>query len=72
MGSGNETKLCVASCGMTFHEVEAPERLSGGLSIATNIPVVHTLLMRRLGGYSNHSLVLISPTWPSSSSVRVM
>ena len=30
---------------MTFDEVGAPARLSGGLSPATNIPVVHTLLM---------------------------
>ena len=29
----------------TFDEVGAPARLSGGPSIATNIPVVHTLLM---------------------------
>ena len=30
---------------MTFDEVGAPARLSGGPSAATNIPVVHTLLM---------------------------
>ena len=30
---------------MTFDEVGAPARLSGGHSPATNIPVVHTLLM---------------------------
>ena len=30
---------------MTFDEVGAPVRLSGGLSVATNIPVVHTLIM---------------------------
>ena len=30
---------------MTFDEVRAPARLSGGPSPATNIPVVHTLLM---------------------------
>ena len=30
---------------MTFDEVGAPARLSGGLSPGTNIPVVHTLLM---------------------------
>ena len=30
---------------MTFDEVGAPARLSGGPSPATNIPVVHTLLM---------------------------
>ena len=30
---------------MTFDEVGAPARLSGGHSVATNIPVVHTLLM---------------------------
>ena len=30
---------------MTFDEVEAPARLSGGPSPTTNIPVVHTLLM---------------------------
>ena len=30
---------------MTFDEVGAPARLSGGSSPATNIPVVHTLLM---------------------------
>ena len=30
---------------MTFDEVGAPARLSGGPSLATNIPVVHTLLM---------------------------
>ena len=30
---------------MTFDEVGAPARLSGGPSQATNIPVVHTLLM---------------------------
>ena len=30
---------------MTFDEVGAPVRLSGGPSPATNIPVVHTLLM---------------------------
>ena len=30
---------------MTFDEVGAPERLSGRPSPATNIPVVHTLLM---------------------------
>ena len=30
---------------MTFDEVVAPARLSGGPSPATNIPVVHTLLM---------------------------
>ena len=30
---------------MTFEEVGAPARLSGGPSPATNIPVVHTLLM---------------------------
>ena len=30
---------------MTFDEVGAPPRLSGGPSPATNIPVVHTLLM---------------------------
>ena len=30
---------------MTFDEVVAPVRLSGGPSPATNIPVVHTLLM---------------------------
>ena len=31
---------------MTFHEVGAPACLSGGLSKATNIRVVHTLLMQ--------------------------
>ena len=30
---------------VTFDEVGAPARLSGGPSAATNIPVVHTLLM---------------------------
>ena len=30
---------------MTFDEVGAPARLSGGPSPAANIPVVHTLLM---------------------------
>ena len=30
---------------LTFDEVGAPEHLSGGPSPATNIPVVHTLLM---------------------------
>ena len=30
---------------MTFDEVGAPARLSGGPYPATNIPVVHTLLM---------------------------
>ena len=30
---------------MTFDEVGAPVRLSGGPFPATNIPVVHTLLM---------------------------
>ena len=30
---------------MNFDEVGAPARLSGGPSPATNIPVVHTLLM---------------------------
>ena len=30
---------------MTFDEVGAPVRLSGGPSPATNIPVIHTLLM---------------------------
>ena len=30
---------------MTFDEVGAPARLSGRTSPATNIPVVHTLLM---------------------------
>ena len=30
---------------MTFDEVGATARLSGGPSAATNIPVVHTLLM---------------------------
>ena len=30
---------------MTFDEVGAPARLSGGPSPATNIPVVHTLLL---------------------------
>ena len=30
---------------MTFDEVGAPARLSSGPSPATNIPVVHTLLM---------------------------
>ena len=30
---------------MTFDEVGAPTRLSGGPSPTTNIPVVHTLLM---------------------------
>ena len=30
---------------MTFDEVGAPARLSGGPSPATNIPVVHTLLV---------------------------
>ena len=30
---------------MTFDEVGAPARLSGGPSQATNVPVVHTLLM---------------------------
>ena len=30
---------------MTFDEVGAPARLSGSPSSATNIPVVHTLLM---------------------------
>ena len=30
---------------MTFDEIGAPARLSGGPSPATNIPVVHTLLM---------------------------
>ena len=30
---------------MTFDEVGAPSRLSGGPSPATNIPVVHTLFM---------------------------
>ena len=41
-------KLCIASCEMTcmnFYEVRAPAHLSGGPSPATNIPVVHTLLM---------------------------
>ena len=32
---------------MTCNEVGAPARLSGGPSPATNIPVVHTLLMAR-------------------------
>ena len=30
---------------VTFDDVGAPARLSGGPSAATNIPVVHTLLM---------------------------
>ena len=30
---------------MTFDEIGAPARLSGGPSPATNIPVVHTLLI---------------------------
>ena len=30
---------------MTFDEVGASARLSGGSSVATNIPVVHTFLM---------------------------
>ena len=30
---------------MTFDEIGAPVRLSGGPSPATNIPVFHTLLM---------------------------
>ena len=33
------------TCSMTFDEVGAPALLSGGPSPATNIPVVHTLLM---------------------------
>ena len=43
---------------MTFDEVGAPARLSGGPSPATNIPVVHTLLMAIQStfdlGYSDH------------------
>ena len=54
---------------MTFDEAGAPVRLSGGPSLATNIPVVHTLLMaiqstfdlepeeprkEEREGYSNH------------------
>ena len=35
----------VSMTSMTFDEVGAPARLSGGPSPATNIPVVHTLLM---------------------------
>ena len=32
-------------CSMTVDEVGVPARLSGGPSTATNIPVVHTLLL---------------------------
>ena len=46
---------------MAFDEVGAPARLSGGPSPATNIPVVHTLLMAIQSsfdlepeGYSDH------------------
>ena len=35
----------VSTTCMTFDEVGAPARLSGGPSPATNIPVVYTLLM---------------------------
>ena len=37
-------KVVSMTC-MTFDEVGAPARLSGSPSPATNIPVVHTLLM---------------------------
>ena len=58
---------------MTFDEVGAPARLSGGPSPATNIPVVHTLLMAIQSsfdlepegeGYSDHprpKIVQIGP-----------
>ena len=36
---------------MTFDEVGAPARLSGGPSPATNIPVVYTLLMAILSSF---------------------
>ena len=36
---------------VTFDGVGAPARLSGGPSAATNIPVVHTLLMTKLSTF---------------------
>ena len=69
---------------MTFDEVGAPARLSGGPSPATNIPVVHTLLMaiqslrslkkgmRRTGGLWRSSSSKNRHNRPSSSSVRAI
>ena len=73
---------------MTFDEVGAPARLSGGPSQATNIPVVHTLLMaiqstfdlepeKPRKRYKNGRLQRSSssknrPNRPSSSSVRAI
>ena len=58
---------------MTFDEVGAPARLSGGPSPATNIPVVHSLLMaiqstfdstRRTGGLQRSSSSKNRPNRP--------
>ena len=70
---------------MTFDEVGAPARLSGGPSPATNIPVVHTLLMaiqstfdlepeelRRTGRLQRSSSSKNRPNRPSSSSIRAI
>ena len=71
---------------MTFDEVGAPARLSGGPSPATNIPVVHTLLMaiqstrdlepqeprKRYEKNGRSSLSKNRPNRPSSSSVRAI
>ena len=72
---------------MIFDEVGAPARLSGGPSPATNIPVVHTLLMaiqstvdiepkepqkRRTGRLQRSSSSKNRPNWPSSSSARAI
>ena len=57
---------------MTFDdEVGAPASLSGGPSPATNIPVVHTLLMP----IQSTAIILVQksrPNRPSSSSIRAI
>ena len=73
---------------MTFDEVGAPAHLSGGPSVATNIPVVHTLLTiqpnfdlepeeprKRYEKNGRFTAIILSkncPNWPSSSSVKAI
>ena len=71
---------------MTFDEVGAPARLSGGPSPATNIPVVHTLLMaiqltfdlepeeprKRYEKNRRVKAIIFVPNRPSSSSIRAI